>query len=156
MATEWMFFQRDKQTKDSLWSFLCLPCCQHYGIISSCLIKHSSLGFGNPVQGRSRQSVSVFRVHMFEWVVNSLSDLNRAALARQEILPSSPVAFLSWWASGLHPEAGNNGAFWKHWPSHVNIHYLIRHCAELSELEKVAVKKRKKTKINWFSSAYEK
>lgn len=140
MATEWMFFQRDKQTKDSLWSFLCLLCCQHYGIISPCFIKHGSLGFGNPVQGRARQSVSVFRMHVFEWLVNSISDLNRTALARQEILPSSAVAFLSWWALGLHPDAGNNGAVWK-------LDFACKHslsdqaqCSELSDLEKVLLR----------------
>lgn len=43
-------------------------------------------------------------------------------------------------------DAGNNGAVWKRWPWRVNIHYLIRHGAQLSDLEKVAVKKENKTK----------
>lgn len=68
---------------------------QHCGIISPCFIKHGSLEFDNIMPGRARQSVSVFCVHMFEWVVNSISDLNRTALVRQETFPSSAVAFLS-------------------------------------------------------------
>lgn len=62
---------------------------------------HGSLGFDNITQSRARQSVSVFCVHMFEWVVNSVSNLSRSAFVRQETLPSSAVAFLSWWTSGL-------------------------------------------------------
>lgn len=144
MATELMFFWRNKQTKDSLWSFLCLLCCQHYGIISPCFIKHGSLGFGNPVQGRPRQSVSVFCVHVFEWVVNSISVLNRTALARQEILPSSPVAFLSWRASGI----GASPWRWEQWSSLETLTLTCKQslsdqarCSKLSDLGKVAVKK---------------
>jgi len=39
---------------------------------------------------------------MFEWVVNPISNLIRAALIRKETIPSSAVALLSWWALGLH------------------------------------------------------